>query len=61
MRIWSTNADVLTKDKLLELNDQTRNNAPEIIAISEVKPKNYKRTLSALEYKLHGYSIESEG
>ena len=43
-----TNADVLTKDKLSELKskiDQATDEL-EIIAISELTPKNYSRTLS---------------
>ena len=60
MRIWSTNADVLTNIKLLELKSQITNNAPEIIAVSEVKPKNSKRNLSLVEDKLPGYSAEHE-
>ena len=34
-----TNADTLTNTKLLELQDMVKEKQPEVIAISEVKPK----------------------
>ena len=55
--IWSTNADVLTKEKLTEL--KCRTTPPHVVAISEVKPKNYKRKLTMQEYNLEGYSNEA--
>ena len=51
IRIWFTNADVLTQDKLLELKSMIRNSAPEIIAVTEVKPKNFHRSRTDLEYQ----------
>ena len=57
---WFTNADVLTKDKLSELKckiDQATGK-PDIIAISEVKPTNYRRTLSIEGYHIDCFAIE---
>ena len=34
---------------------------PDIIAITEVKPKNFSRALIALEYQLPGYNMEMDG
>ena len=56
-----TNADVLTKDKLLELKELIASQKPDIISISEVKPKNISRTITNLEYQLPGYNLESDG
>ena len=59
LQIWYTNADVLTREKLNELKDFIdSSNAPDIIAITEIKPKNYKRVLSKSDYKLKGYLLE---
>ena len=59
--VWYSNADVLTKDKLTELKCRINNNStpPHIIAISEVKPKHFKRKLTLQEYNLEGYSMET--
>ena len=40
LSIWYTNADTLTKDKLLELENEIHesNGPPYIIAITEIKP-----------------------
>ena len=57
---WFINAYVLTKDKLSELKckiDQATDK-PDIIAISEVKPTKYRRTLSIEEYHINCYAIE---
>ena len=58
--IWYTNADVLTTEKLRELTEDidtiTRS---EIIAINEIKPKNYGRELNKIHYKISGYEFES--
>ena len=46
LRIWYTNADVLTKDKLCELKEDIKSDyPPDIIAVTEIKPKNYTRQL----------------
>ena len=59
--MWYSNADVLTKDKLTELKCRIKNNStpPHVIAISEVKPKHFKRQLTLQEYNLEGYSMET--
>ena len=46
--VWYSNADVLTKDKLTELKCRIKNNSTpsHVIAISEVKPKHFKRHLT---------------
>ena len=48
INLWCTNADVLTKNKQIELNHRIRmaKHKPNIITISKVKPKNYKRELN---------------
>ena len=50
MNIWFTNADTLTKDKIMELKENIKcDSPPDIIAISEVKPKNYKREITEID------------
>ena len=60
INLWCTKADVLTKDKLIELNHRIKmaKHKPNIITISEVKRKNFKREFNVAEYMLDGYSIE---
>ena len=52
--------DVLTKEKIIELKRRIEldQNPPHVIALSEVRPKNFKRQLSLMEYQLEGYCIE---
>lgn len=52
---------MLTKEKLTELKCRIKNHStpPQVIAVSEVKPKNYKRQLTTQEYNLEGYSMET--
>ena len=60
INVWFTNTDVLTKDKLSELKckiDQATDK-PDIIAISKIQPKNYRRTLSIEEHHIDCYAIE---
>ena len=59
--VWYSNADVLKKDKLTELKCRINNNftPPHSMAISEVKPKHFKRQLTLQEYNLEGYSMET--
>ena len=52
-----TNADVLTRDKIVELENRIQEDNPHVIMISEVKPKNFKRTLTPIEYKIEGYEM----
>ena len=57
--IWYTNADTLTKDKLQELKeDINASSAPDIIAITEMKPKNYTKELTRVEYMIDNYIFE---
>jgi hypothetical protein len=59
LNIWYTNADTLTKEKLHELKEDIKSDTPpDIIAITELKPKNYKRELTNVEYKIKGYRFE---
>ena len=44
--LMMTNADVLTRDKIVELENRIQEDNPHVIMISEVKPKNFKRTLT---------------
>ena len=48
-------------DKLTELKCRRRKTStpPHVIAISEVKPKHFKRQLTLEEYNLEGYSMET--
>ena len=58
--IWITNADVLTREKVLELKYKIEQEVrpPHIIAISEVKLKYYERNIEITEYQLDGYNME---
>ena len=60
--VWYTNADVLTQDKIVELMMRIKNSdkPPHLIAICEVKPKNYNRKLEEIEYKIKDYSLVHE-
>ena len=61
LRIWYTNADTLTKDKIRELgNEIASDTLPDIIAITEFKPKNYIRELTQHDFKLNNYTFECE-
>ena len=46
LKVWYSNADVFTTDKLNELKGQIYCDYPDIVCIAEVKPKNFIRTLS---------------
>ena len=60
LNIWYTNADTLTKDKIQELtNDINASSPPDIIAVTEIKPKNYTKELQMVEYMIDGYEFES--
>ena len=55
----SSNADVLTPDKLLELKNRiNQRNQPDIIMIQEAKPKNFRRELTKTEFDINEYDIE---
>jgi len=58
LKIWYTNADTLT-NKMSELRSrihQTKSE-PDVIAITEVKPKNARYNLTESEIKIDGYDI----
>ena len=60
LNIWYTNADTLTKDKIQELKDDINaSSPPDIIAVTEIKPKNYTKELQIVEYMIDGYEFES--
>jgi hypothetical protein len=60
LTVWYTNADTLTKEKINELAIRIKEaeQKPDLIAVSEVKPKNYKEPLNAAQYQLTGYLSE---
>ena len=59
IHVWYTNVNTLTKDKLLELNAEIKSQSPpDIIAMTEIKPKNYTRVLDQKQYNLGGYHFE---
>ena len=57
LQVMFSNADVLTKDKMLELQIKVMEKVPDIIMIQEVKPKNSNRNLSPVEYQIDGYEL----
>ena len=60
LNIWYTNADTLTKNKIQELKDDINaSSPPDIIAVTEIKPKNYTKELQIVEYMIDGYEFES--
>lgn len=58
-KILLTNSDTFTQYKLQELKLRIEDSNPSIIAISEVKPKNYKRDIQISEFNIDGYEILS--
>ena len=59
LKIWYTNTDVFTKNKLDELSSRIADEFPDVICIAEVKPKNFKRTWSLVEYNIVGYNTQA--
>ena len=57
---WFTNADTLTQAKIQELENEIQSSAsaPDIIAVTEIKPKNYVRNITENDYKIKGYRVE---
>ena len=59
MNIWYTNADALT-NKVLELEERIWTSPeaerPHIIAITEIKPKNYELCFSEVDFTIKGYT-----
>jgi len=60
LKIWYTNADVLTREKINELISRINGEQkpPDVIAVTEIKPKNFTRELSDLDYQINGYTLE---
>ena len=58
-KVWYSNADVLTTDKLNKLKGQIDCDYLDIVRIAEVKPKNFIRTLSLVEYYINAYNLEA--
>ena len=58
LEIWMTNADVLTQEKIIELKSRLKEKPPDLIAISEVKPKTKKHHLELVHYALDGYDMD---
>ena len=61
MTIWCTNGDVLTEDKFIELQNtiMDTDQEPDLIAISEVRPKRTRFDWTKAHYCLRGYSVEA--
>ena len=58
LKVWYSNAHVLTADKLHELKEPIDYDYPDLVCIAEVKPKNFIRTSSLVEYYVNGYNLE---
>ena len=56
--IWCSNVDVYTQEKYLELKNRIPSNKPDIIALSEVKPTNYKLEVTMEQFNLDDYNME---
>ena len=61
MKVLYTNADVLTGAKMMELKTLVDQTQPKIIGVIEVKPKNFRRTLTTQEYSIPDYNLELHG
>ena len=57
INILFTNADILTKEKMSELQQRIITEKPMVIAISEVKPKNISKKLMIQDYAIPGYTL----
>ena len=60
LNIMFTNADTLTKDKVLELLQTiyNRSTLPHVIAISEAKPKYSKTDFNPVTVQIPSYNME---
>ena len=54
-----TNADTFTQTKLQELKLRIEDTSLLIIAVSEVKPKNFNRDIQLSEFNIDGYEMLS--
>ena len=57
IKVVYTNADVLTKVKLLELNDIAVKEGPHVIAITEAYPKNKTNEIISDSYNIAEYDM----
>ena len=59
LNVWFTNVDTFNNDKINEITDriQVSETKPSIIALSEVKPKNYKYERQLSEYNVEPYEF----
>ena len=57
LKIWYTNADTLTGEKINELTSRIRNEHPDIIAITETNPKNSMYDLTDMCLNIDGYEL----
>ena len=58
LRVVFSNVDVLKTYEMKELELIIEEERPDIVALSEVKPKNYDRIRTLAEYKIEGYNME---
>ena len=54
-----TNCDCLTQTKLIELTHYVQSNSPDVIALTEILPKNSLFDVTPEIYALEGYSLFS--
>ena len=59
LKLRYSNAHVLTADKLNQLKEPKDCDYPDLVCIAEVKPKNFIRTSSLVEYYINGYNLEA--
>ena len=58
LKVGYSYAGVLTTDEQYELKGQIDCDYPDIVCITEVKPKNFVRTLSLVECYINGYILQ---
>ena len=61
MNLLYTNADVLTRAKLMKLTIEINKDQPEIVAVVEAKTKIFKRILTAQDCTIPGFDLELHG
>ena len=61
MKVLYTNADVLTSPKMMELKTLVDQTQLKIIGVVEVKPKNFRTTLTTQKYSIPNYNLELHG
>ena len=58
LRVVLSDDDVLKTYEMKELESIIEEERPDIVALSEVKPKHYDRIRTLAEYKIEGYNME---